>query len=281
MNINYDGIELSTIGFAIKGIDGRGLAEWKSEIVDIPGRSTVADLGSRFEPGTTVLTGTLSADTEVFALHTHTEWLNRLDVIKDTLNPKKGYRSLIITGDQVTRFRWARFASMSLQEERPVFKLPFQAVGIQFQNLEPYWRETGTPTVFSTVPTVLVNNGKDDTRPIFELTVLNTIVATKGARVEPVTLLAIDDFFINWKGSTAAGTLNPGDVLTVDSDSMIVTLLPYGTSAHVDVVRYYDYGGSGAYAGSGFPVIKRGGSTVTQIHPRIASVTARYDLLYL
>lgn len=281
MNISFDETELSTLGLAINSLEARSLAEWKINSVEIPGRDSLADLSTTFEPGITTLGGFLSADTYDWSAYTKAAFLDRLGELKSVLDPRKGFRKLTISGDAPDRFRWCRFASMSLVESKPVFTKPFEAVSIQFQNYEPYWRETAPLVETSIYPSTIPNVSQSDVRPIISLTVADTLFAFVGSVVQPVTLMIMDDFQISWKGPST-GALAAGDLLIIDTEQMTVIKRPNGgTGTPEDVIRYYAYGGPSAYATNGFPVIRRGGSTLSYIHPLISKIQFNFDYLYL
>lgn len=283
-NVSFGGIELSAYGFALIGLDGRGMADFAPTKVEIPGQSVPADVAPQFATGSsTVLAGFLSADTENYPAYTHEEFLARLDALKNAINPLKGFQKLVITGDQPDRWRWARFQAMQLTERKPIFRLPFQEIGISFENYEPFWREAAPLAIASTVPYTIPNNDVAHTTPIFQIAVGTNIVATAGAIPQGVVLCQVDDFTIIWKGtaSETGGTLIAGELLTVNSSAMTVTRQSGGVGTPSDAIRFYDYGGAGGYKSRGFPMIQPGGSVISVIHANVANVTVRYDYLYL
>lgn len=279
-NVSFDDVELSSLGFSLVSLNGRGLPDWNVDSVSILGSDIPADVGARWSASTTALEGFLSADTENWALYNHDQMLQRFDALKAVIYPIKGFRRLIVTGDRTNRWRWARYQSMAWAELRPVFKLPHQGIGIVFQNLEPWWRQVATPKIVTTVPATVPNPSPQPTKPLIRLVISGTIAASRGARIEPESLLVMDDFQLLWKGTASdGGQLLPGDVLLVDSESLTVLRQASGVGIPSDVVRYYDYGGPGSYESNGFAIIKPGGSTVSELHPDVASATFMYDIL--
>lgn len=285
MNISFDGIELSEYGFSLSAIDGRGMPEWQSNVKEIVGFMAIADVSTGFTMGTqTTCEGMLSSDTLDWSMHTHAELMKRRDALfNDVINPAKGYRKLVVSGDLPDRWRWARGISAAFPERLPVFSLPFEPLTIVFLNYEPFWRESAPEMNVSNVPTALPMTNAWNSSPRIEILIGDSISAYRGARIQPVNLLTIDDFQLNWKGTPDVyrGTLRSGDTLIVDSASMTAVIRPATSGTMEDVIRHYDYGGPGAYAGNGFPTIKRGGSTLLSIHPHVASVRFKYDYLFL
>lgn len=176
-NVSFDGVDLSTLGLAVHAINGRGLAAWKPDRVEILGRDILADLSAKHDLETrTVLAGKLSSPTTPWASHTHGNLLVNLDGLKVLIDPEKGFKKLVITGDQATIYRWARFTEMNFEEKFPVFKKPFEEIGLSFDNFEPFWRKLRTP--FSSISAGGIyypNPGHRKTRGKFTLTIGATI----------------------------------------------------------------------------------------------------------
>jgi phage-related protein len=277
VNIIFDDIDLASYGIAVTGLNARSMATVQSSKSPILGRDIQAELVMTRDPGTTEISGMLSADTDNWSNYTHANWLSRRDAVVAAINPNKGYRRLALV-DQQDRYRWCRFLSMLLSEQKPVWKLPFQAIGITFENLEPYWRKAAADAVVTLVGTSVPNTGNHDSRPRIDFLIGSQIVAP--AKSQPITLAVVDDIQIGWSGSFADdGVLNSGDFLTIDSETCTAVQVQAGVAAATDVTRWYESAGPGAYAGDGFPLVRRGGSAVSYIHPRVASMTFKYDLL--
>ncbi len=280
-NIRFDDIELSSLGISVRSFDGRKMAPFKVESIELPGRSRMGDVSRILEQGQQFsIGGSLSADTEDWELYTHDEWLARLRQVKKAISPFKGFRKLIVSGDNEDEWRWARYVDMSLSEEFPVFKRPMHPISITFQALEPYWRAEAQEVGVTVVPTEVPNEGDDAATPIIDVSIGGKISAFQGARLQPAVLFTIDDMQVGWKGNSDNDEeLNAGDVLRIDSENLVV-LHTVANADPVNVVRNYEYSGPGAFKGNGFPAILEGGSTVSQVHSNVASLNIQYDHLY-
>lgn len=274
-NVSFDSVDLSTYGLSVRGITGRGIASFVGDKVTILGREQIAETGAHFDESTeTGISGFLSAPLPPNPYYSRSGFQERLDNLKDKLDPDLGYKKLVVTGDRPDVWRWCRLNSLSVEEEPPVFHVPFAKVSLVFGNLEPFWRKTHSTVTSGTVPTA-IPNAKRKTRPLVKCTVGTTISAP------PINLFTIDNLTVVWNGTASGdGLASAGDIITIDCENLTVTKRA-GAGAQHDVIRYYDYSGTGAYDNSGFPIVARGGSSVSARHTNISSITFDYDELYL
>jgi hypothetical protein len=281
-NVRFDDIELASLGLSFRGQDARQMASFASDTVRLANQRK-ADVGpGSFEPGQTTLTGFLSADPDFLANYTHDNWLSRLRQVKATINPLKGYRRLVLSGDDTTLYRHARYVSMSLTEQGPgMLKRPFHPIAITFENYEPFWRRPIAPFNVTIVDTVVPNDGDDKARPKLRISIVQDVAAIVGAVVQPVNLFQLDDFLVNWKGSGSSGMLHAGDTLILDSESLTATKQIGGAGLPVDVLRYYDYSGPDAFTSDGFPLVARGGSVMNAINDAVGAINFELDELLL
>jgi hypothetical protein len=281
MNFRFDDIELASLGLSVREFDGRSMPNYATDTVILSNRRKADVTPGASDPGSTVLQGTLSADTDSWEDMTHENWLARLDELKRVISPRKGYRKLVVSGDQPDRFRMCRYSSMSLVEAGPgLLKRPFHPISISFENFEPYWREPA-PTVQTTqIGEEIPNGSSDDCRPLVTLIVSGEINAASGSKVDRVVLLQVDDFQICWRGVTGSGSLANGDSLIVNSESLTCHVQRAMSTSLEDVIRFYDFGGPGAFRTDGFARVAMGGSKVTYVHPKIGQATFEYDLLH-
>lgn len=282
MNLRFDGIEFSSLGLSIREFTGREMAQYQTDTVLLSNKRK-ADVSPGFsDPGSLTLQGMLSADTEDWAEMTHANWVDRLDAVKAAIQPRKGFRKLEISGDDAfDRFRYSRYSSMSLTETGPrIFERPFHPISMSFENLEPFWRQKTDDFVVRESGVIVPNEGSEDVRPKLVIVASAGIGAASGAKQDQVTLLQIDDFQVNWKGIAGVSELVAGDKLIVDAESLTVRRVKNGVTLEEDAIRYYDFAGPGAYLQEGFPRIKKGGSNISYIHPKVASATFKYDTYF-
>ncbi len=266
-NVSFDGTELSTLGLSVHELDGQGLAQWSSEKVRILGRDVTADLSGDFEAANTEISGVISAPIPPSPLYTRAGLLTNLDLLKDVLDPEKSFRKLIVTGDASPRYRWCRYAQMGFRGQRPIFKLPFTSISIGFDNLEPHWRVTHAPVTTAAMPFAVPNVGPK-TRPVITFT-----CATAWTIASNIALFTMDGFTYTMVGIAAA----VGDTIKIDAETLTVMRLPVNTTIWKDVVRGYR---STRFTDSGFPVLVKGGSTVTVKSSTISNLTFNYDELF-
>jgi hypothetical protein len=279
-NVKIGATDLSTLGLAVRGINGRQLAGWRADRAEILGRESMADLNGRYNPETqTVLTGVLSA-TNPFGNTTtaHSGYLTNLDALKALVDPELGYQQLQVTGDQTDRFRYVRLVDHDLPEVWPVFKKPFQECALTFDNLEPYWRKTHANVNVSAPPTAIPTTGKR-TRPVITIPITGTIAApVSGGVITPVTLFTWDtNLLVQWRGTATDGQLVSGDSVVLDCDALTCLVDPTGAPPLEDRIRHYAYSGSLATDNSGFPIIKAGGSTLNSKHASTGTIVVAYD----
>ncbi len=223
-NVSFDGVDLSSLGYSVHGINGRGLPGWKVERAEILGRNRTATLNAGYELETrTALSGQLSAPLPPNPAYSHAGFRQNLRALKDLLDPEKGYKKLVVTGDAPAEWRWACAVDGPLSEPRPVFKVPFNTLELTFDNLEPFWR-IDTPLVVATTATTNVPNTGKLTRPTVTLTV-NPAIDTSAA---PANLFTIDELTVKWNGTgtaaLAAGALQISSRRTSPSRSGLLDL---------------------------------------------------------
>ncbi len=143
-------------------------------------------------------------------------------------------------------------------------------ISLGFDNLEPFWRVPHATINTTAIPIALSNGGKVS-RPRIVLTV-GTTIATTGV----VTLLTFGDgLSVTW--NNARIPLIAGDKLTIDSDALTVTRQVNGAGPQLDAIRAYDYTPP---INDGFPVVPKGGGSITAKHANVTTVTVDYDELY-
>lgn len=281
MNFRFDDIELATLGLSIREFDGRAMSQYAVDTAVLSNRRKADVTPGAFDPGSTILQGMLSADTDEWESWTHENWLARLDELKMVISPRKGFRKLVVSGDSPNRHRLCRYSNMSLVETGPgLLRKPFHPISLSFENYEPFWREPVTPVQVSQPGDVVPNGSAEDARPKVTLIMSNELFAASAAKIDRVTLLQIDDFQLCWRGTIDGGQLEEGDLLIVDSETLTARVQRAMSTTEEDVIRFYDFGGPGALRAEGFARVKVGGSTVSYVHPSVGQATFAYDLLY-
>jgi hypothetical protein len=274
-NLTFGTVDLSALGLAVHGHNSREMAQWDTDRVQLPYRYSVPDLTGKFGASQTQIQGVLSADADVWANHTHVNFLARLDLIKAALAPILGYQKLVLA-DQSTRYRWARYANMGFAEQRPWQKLPFQPITLQFDNLEPFWRLPLSTVSVTTLPAFLQNTSPFTIRPKISLDINGAI---SGTSTDPAALLTIGGLTASWGGS-GADALAAGDHVDIDSEALTVTLTRAGGGVPQDYTRCYEYRGPSAFATDGFPTISPiTGAFITALHTSISTTSVAYEPL--
>lgn len=276
-NVKFDTTELSSLGLSVVALNGRALASWDGQRVVVLGRDASADTGGRHADSKTTLAGMLAGTTSP---PTKASLEANFQALKDLLDPELGYKKLFVTGlnASTTQYRWVRFTGMDYNEQKAgpgasIFKVPFNPIAIEFENLEPYWRVPHATVSGSGASLALSNAGKKDTRPKITVTIATTVV-TSGQ----ITLFTMGDGLqVLW--DTTRVPLNATDKILIDSENLTATKQSLGAGAFNDATRAYDYTPV-SNTNKGWPLVPKGGGSIASKHANVGNISVDYDELY-